>query len=297
MSGLEYDHLTVPVAGGDMFVARWAGGTPVLAVHGISGSHAAWTWVADELAGAVTLIAPDLRGRGASAGLPAPFGMAAHAADLVAVLDYLELPRVVVVGHSMGAWIAATLAARYPDRVRSLILLDGGLPQRLPEGVDPDTQAATVLGPALARLDMTFPSRGAYLKFWAAHPAFAAPGAWDARLEHYLRWDLGGETPSLRSRASLAAVTADFRDILGPAGLDGRKVRAPILLLRAPRGLLNQPEPFLSEKSVARNLPCLSGARHELVEGTNHYTLVMGAGAKVVADRVRAAAAESDETT
>ena len=93
MSGPGMDHVTVPVAGGDLFVARWGSGPPVLAVHGITGSHAAWPWVADRLAGAVSLIAPDLRGRGASNGLPGPFGMAAHAADLVAVLDHLEADR------------------------------------------------------------------------------------------------------------------------------------------------------------------------------------------------------------
>ena len=84
------DHLTVPVTGGDLFVARWGSGPPVLAVYGITGSHAAWPWVADRLVGAVSLIAPDLRGRGASNGLPGLFGMAAHAADLVAVLDHLD---------------------------------------------------------------------------------------------------------------------------------------------------------------------------------------------------------------
>ncbi|TDI23909.1 MAG: hypothetical protein E2P06_08490 [Acidobacteria bacterium] len=83
------DHLTVPVTGGDLFVARWGSGPPVLAVYGITGSHAAWPWVADRLVGAVSLIAPDLRGRGASNGRPGPFGMAAHAADLVAVLDHM----------------------------------------------------------------------------------------------------------------------------------------------------------------------------------------------------------------
>ena len=286
MSGPRLDHGAVPLAGGDLFVAQWGSGPPVLAVHGITGSHAAWSWVVDRLAGAVTLIAPDLRGRGASNGLPGPFGMAAHAADLVAVLDHLEVSRAVVVGHSMGAWVAATLAAHYPERVSSLILVDGGLPQRLPEGIDIETHAAAVLGPALSRLDMTFPSETAYFDFWRAHPAFAAQGAWDAHLERYVRWDLGGEAPDLRPRASRAGATADFRDILGPAGLDCRQVRAPVRLLRAPRGLLNQPEPFLSDTSVTTHLPTIPGARHEVVEGTNHYTLVMGVGAGVVADRV-----------
>ena len=208
MSGPGMEHVTVPVTGGDLFVARWGSGPPVLAVHGITGSHAAWPWVADRLAGAVNLIAPDLRGRGASNALAGPFGMAAHATDLVAVLDHLEVTRAVVVGHSMGAWVGATLAARYPERVNSLLLVDGGLPQTLPEGVDLETHAAAVLGPALSRLERTFSSETAYLAFWRAHPAFAAPGAWDAHLERYVRWDLEGEAPELRPRASRAGAPA-----------------------------------------------------------------------------------------
>ena len=47
----------------------------------------------------VRLIAPALRGRGSSAGLPGPFGMVRHAADLEAVIEALELPRATVVGH------------------------------------------------------------------------------------------------------------------------------------------------------------------------------------------------------
>ena len=284
------EHVAVPVAGGELFVARWGSGPPVLAVHGITGSHAAWPWVADRLEGRVTLIAPDLRGRGASGALPGPFGMAAHAADLVAVLDHFGVPQAVVVGHSMGAWVGATLTVQYPERVRSLILVDGGLPQHLPDGVDLDAHAAAVLGPSLARLDMTFSSEEAYLDFWKAHPAFTDPGAWDEGVERYVRWDLGGEAPDLRPRVSRAAATADFRDILGPAGLDCRQVRAPVLLLRAPRGLLNQPEPFLSEASVTKHLPSMPGARHELVDGTNHFTLVMGVGAPTVAEHILDAA-------
>jgi pimeloyl-ACP methyl ester carboxylesterase len=286
VSGPDPTSLYVPVDGGELFVARWGSGPPVVAVHGILGSHAAWPWVAERLAGRVDLIAPDVRGRAASGALPGPYGLAAHAADLVALLDHLGIDRAVVVGHSMGAWVATMLAARFPDRVRSLLLVDGGLPQETPPGVDPHSQASKVLGPALTRLEMTFTSEAEVLAFWRAHPAFASPGAWDAHIERYARWDLEGEPPELRSRTSLEAVVADFTDILGPAGLAGRDVQCPALLLRAPRGLLNQPEPFLSERSVTRNLLAISGARHELVEDTNHYTIVMGAGAGVVADRI-----------
>ena len=54
----------------------------------------------------VRLIAPDLRGRGRSNTLPGPFGMTRHADDMAAVLDFLGVPRAVVVGHSMGGFVS-----------------------------------------------------------------------------------------------------------------------------------------------------------------------------------------------
>ena len=89
-------------------------------------THLGWLEVAQRLPD-VILLAPDLRGRGRSAHLPGPYGLATHVADLVALLDAVGCERVVV-GHSMGGFVAVTLAALHPDRVSRLVLVDGGLP-------------------------------------------------------------------------------------------------------------------------------------------------------------------------
>ncbi|MDQ6731816.1 MAG: alpha/beta hydrolase [Actinomycetota bacterium] len=78
----------------------------------------------------MSLAAVDRRGRGDSGELPPPFGIDAHVRDMVAVLDALELERALVVGHSLGAYIAAALAATHPERVTGLVLVDGGLSTR-----------------------------------------------------------------------------------------------------------------------------------------------------------------------
>ena len=98
-----------------------------------------WRTVARELASTrgVCLLAPDLRGRGHSAGLPGPYGVAAHVTDLVAVLDHAGAKRVVLVGHSMGAYLVARLAAQHPERVAAVVLLDGGLYIPIPPDQDP----------------------------------------------------------------------------------------------------------------------------------------------------------------
>ncbi|MFP3381125.1 alpha/beta fold hydrolase, partial [Bacillus sp. SIMBA_069] len=82
--------------------------------------------------------------------------------DLLAVLDRLGVDRATVAGHSMGAFVAVRLAERHPERVDRLVLLDGGLPVPLPEGVAPEDLPAVVLGPALERLRMRFASGQEY---------------------------------------------------------------------------------------------------------------------------------------
>jgi pimeloyl-ACP methyl ester carboxylesterase len=164
----------VPVEGGDLAVAVWEGDGPlVVAAHGITASHLGWSMVADALGGSVRLVAPDLRGRGASSDLPGPYGLRAHARDLVAVMDHLGVESTLIVGQSMGGYVAAVMAEDFPERVARVLMVDGGLPLPIPEGLSLDQVVEAVIGPARARLSMTFESREAYRDFWRNHPALA----------------------------------------------------------------------------------------------------------------------------
>lgn len=104
-------------------------GPRVLALHGITGHGGRWRNLAANYLPEARVIAPDLRGHGRSPALP-PWGLDAHVADVVSVLDGTPA---VVVGHSFGGAVAVRLATRYPELVRSLVLLDPavGLPPEL----------------------------------------------------------------------------------------------------------------------------------------------------------------------
>src|ERR1700753_2750990 len=115
--------LDVPVDGGNLRVLGGGTGTRVaVAVHGITASAMAWQAVARQMPAGWTLAAPDLRGRGHSAGLPGPWGLERHAADVTAVLRHFG-GRPVLAGHSMGAYVVllgrGAKPALVPRRVRA----------------------------------------------------------------------------------------------------------------------------------------------------------------------------------
>jgi pimeloyl-ACP methyl ester carboxylesterase len=257
----------------------------VLAVHGITATHLSWAAVA-AAAPDVDLIAPDLRGRGGSAQLPGPAGLRAHADDLAALLDAVGLERVVVAGHSMGGLVAVVFADVHPDRTERLVLVDGGLPLELPPGVSVADAAAAGLGPAAERLAMTFPTRQAYQDFWGRHPALQ--GGITPLVAAYLDYDLVPAQGGFRSGVSTERVAEDLvsefdPDVLAPAL---ERLAVPAVLLLAPRGLLNQPEPLYPRPEVAAWQTRLDQLRVVEVPDVNHYTIVFdpAAAARVAAE-------------
>jgi lipase len=292
--GHAYRSIDIAVQGGDLRVAVWdprpttADAPDVLLVHGVTSSHLAWPFVVDRLPG-VRAVAPDLRGRGASNALEGPAGMAAHAADLASALDALDIERVTVVGHSMGAFVAVVFAHLHPERVTRLVLVDGGLPLDVPVGLDTDELVAGILGPTAARLSMRFAGAEDYLDFWRRHPAFQKD--WTPELEQYLAYDLidDGEG-ALRPATSYETTADDTRDMNTgtalPDALAG--LRHPVRMLTVPRGLQDEPPGLYSREHLERVLADAPAIVHERVEGFNHYTIVMSpAGADAVAAVVR----------
>ncbi|MEV6494947.1 alpha/beta hydrolase [Actinoplanes sp. NPDC051633] len=254
---------------------------PVVAVHGITANGLSWGPVAERLAGRVTLLAPDLRGRAGSRAEPGPYGLGRHADDLIALLDERGVDRAVFAGHSMGAYVAAIAASRHPSRVTAVVMVDGGLAFPLPAGTDVDALLTTVLGPAIARLDATFATRDDYREFWRRHPAFGFP--WTPALEAYLMHDLVGDGP-YRSSCVAEAIRVDGADMFaGPEATSAfHRLRVPAVLLRADRGLLDQsPGAYTAGNTAGLPVPAVR------VPGTNHYSILASdEGAAVVADHI-----------
>jgi haloacetate dehalogenase len=127
ITGFEYRR--VPVADGVALHAAVGGsGRPIVLLHGFPQTHLMWRHVAADLAADHTVIAPDLRGYGASDKPADPDGTAyakrTMAADVVALARALGHERFALAGHDRGALVAFRAGLDHPDAVTHLAALD-----------------------------------------------------------------------------------------------------------------------------------------------------------------------------
>jgi esterase len=115
--------------------SRGAGGLPVLLAHSFAGDLTHWTAALEYLKRERRAVAFDFSGHGASPGVVGRYSYDELAKDIGAVADAQQLEAFVLVGHSMGAAIAAEYAARNASRVTALILVD---PPPAPGAVPPE---------------------------------------------------------------------------------------------------------------------------------------------------------------
>ena len=102
-----------------------APGTPILLLPGITSPAATWAFVARRLSASRRVVVPDIRGRGLSDSGPGlGYSLDDYAGDALGLIAAAGLQRPIVIGHSMGARIAARLAAMSPSAAARLVLAD-----------------------------------------------------------------------------------------------------------------------------------------------------------------------------
>jgi len=101
-------------------------------LHGVASNHTRWSEFVTHtgLAKTWNLLRPDLRGHGDSM-FHGRINRGRWVADLKAIMEHEALPRVVLLGHSLGAEIALDFSATYPDSVVGLVLIDPVFHQNL----------------------------------------------------------------------------------------------------------------------------------------------------------------------
>jgi pimeloyl-ACP methyl ester carboxylesterase len=118
----------IPANGTTIHVRSAGTGPAVVLLHGFGETGDMWVPLATELAKDHQVIVPDLRGMGLSAKPPGGFDKKNQAADVAAVMDALGAAKADVVAHDIGNMVAFQVAARYPQRVRRLVVIDAPIP-------------------------------------------------------------------------------------------------------------------------------------------------------------------------
>ena len=280
---LPTQRIMVPVIGGEIAVFQYGNGSgdPVLLIHGVTSSNRAFQLFADALiARGKAPFAVDLRGRGDSNNLPGPFGMKQHAEDMAAVIDHFSWTQPDIIGHSMGAFVAAALVGLYSEKVGDVVFADGGVPLPMPPGMTVEQIMPFVLGPAMTRLAMEFENKEAYRNYWKPQAAFAK--GWSAVLDEYVDYDLRGKKASTNPQA----VEEDSRDLFGDdlivKSLQG--LQKPAIFIKAERGLQNEEGGLYPMPVLDAVLPAYPMLKLEFLADCNHYDMFLEAtGAEKVA--------------
>ncbi|CAG0935307.1 Non-heme chloroperoxidase [Thermoflexales bacterium] len=125
MSSVKIHRNLVTVNGIDLFYldTRTPGDT-IVCLHGRWGRGETWVDLMHHYGEKYRIIAPDQRGHGLSGRPVSKYTADEMAADIIALLNHLDLESIILVGHSMGAYIAGYLTTNYPGRVKALALLD-----------------------------------------------------------------------------------------------------------------------------------------------------------------------------
>ena len=201
---------------------------PVLVpLHGLLGSARNWQGTGRRLAEHFRVLVPDLRNHGESPHHP-DNSYPTMAADVLAWLDQQGLEAVHLVGHSMGGKVAMYLACHYPERVRSLTVVDIS-----PRAYPPRWQREFAVMRAL-------PVAG--LASRAAAEAALEPDIRDWAFRKFLvsnleRLDAGG----FRWIVNLDILEAALPDLFQQVPKDGQRYDGPVLFLRGARSRFLEP--------------------------------------------------------
>jgi len=223
------------------------------------------------------VLALDLRGRGLSDKPAQGYTMADHAADVLGLMDALNIELVVLVGHSFGALLTIYMGCQYPERVSRMVLIDVSQAATHP-------RTAELIKPSLDRLGRILPSWELYKQEMQKMPYL--DGYWDDSVEAYFRADMqtnddgtvqARARPELIAQAFDAIINEPWGDHIGAAGQPAILINAP-----GPYGPPGAPALVTAEdaQATAAGFP---NCRYAQVPG-NHVTMVFGDNAPVVVD-------------
>lgn len=261
----------IPLPGRGGAMAAWEFGdtdrpVDIVFLHANGFNARTYASILSPLASDLRILAVDQRGHGRST-LPADTegrtswdGMRD---DLLALLETLDLRKVVLSGHSMGGTVTVLAQAIAPERVKALVLFDPVVMSSTPPS-DPDAVANSPLVQGALRRRALFPSREAVVEAYTGRGAFKT---WRPEMLADYVADGFRERPDgqVELTCTPAWEASNFRSHSHDTWAAFEKARAPIRLLRAEVGSTTRDDPHLDALTAAGRINL------ELIPGTSHF--------------------------
>lgn len=222
-------------------------GPALVFVHGFPLNRAVWQKQIEYFRVTHRIIAPDLRGFGESEAGSGAVSMAQFAEDVHALLEQLGTGRVVLVGHSMGGYVALSFARQFSPMLRGLVLVATRSAGDSPEAAAGRRETAGKVK-----------AEGTKVIFDAMAPKMIAPGNPDPKLAEQVRGFMDSSKPAGVIGALLGmAERSDATPILG-------NIKVPTLVVTGTEDVLIPP---VESEKLAKGIP---GAVLKLIPGAGH---------------------------
>ena len=213
---------------------QWDKGTkPLLLLHGMADSSLVWSSLGNALAEEYQIIAPDLRGHGASSKPQTGYRALDIIRDLEALMDDLGWQSAHILGHSWGGKIAALWANNRPERFNSLILVDPFYVGKLPSWLKITFPLLYRVLPFLQGMK-PYPT---YLAAEAAAKSLKQYRGWSELQQQVFRGSIEQKSDgSWSSKFPIVARDGIFADVMNFASFS-KQIDVPTLLVKFDRGL------------------------------------------------------------
>ena len=164
------------VGGIDITYVDSGSGSPLLMLHGFTGSRLAWQGIEEDLARRFRVIAINLIGHGETSAPddPGRYTIRRAVEDILQLLDRLEISRAAVLGYSMGGRVAMNLALTAPERLSSLVLESAS-----PGILDPEERRRRAESDERLAMMIEEQRVTAFIDYWEALPLFASQARLD----------------------------------------------------------------------------------------------------------------------
>ena len=270
VAGVEVEHRPVALPDGTgLHVAATGAGPPLVLVHGWPQHWWAWRRVLPALAQERRVLCPDLRGLGWSDAPAGAYEKEGWAADLVALLDTLDLDAADIAGHDWGGLAALLAALRAPERIRTVAAVS--IIHPWPRAPEPSLRA---LAPLAYQVPLALPVAGEQLLRRlpvfvrelirrASHPGHR----WsDAELDAYAEVLRVPERARASSAVYRTFLTREAAALAGARRYRGRRLRMPALIATGAA------DPVVGPRLIAGlDAHADAGARTEVVAGAGHF--------------------------